>query len=290
MRAFSLSGCRKFYFVIVFLIGNELHANGAPWLPYLAESSAPSSMVNISVVDMAVDIEHCLLLLCRNEWPQIVYCNKSGVWLVAMKDMLRHRNLRFICINDSLIFITKLIRQPLRICCCLPIDPYSSVICWSKAEIFDCEQNEILVDMDNRTIKWAIIRVAKASALEGDVLNPDVGSQLLFRSIVRASYQSSGGQPQRNSGKEQQGSEEGNQSVGDFKPIAHERRPKFGSLLFAICAIIASFIIAARGQDIEFGGRRIVGRLITAAAVGLGLWGIVGVLLGVDPVSILSGG
>lgn len=88
MTALSPSGCCKLCLIIVFLIGNEFQAKGAPWLPRMAESSSPTSLVNISIVDMTVYIQHRLLLKRRNERCQIENRNKGGIGLVPMKDEL----------------------------------------------------------------------------------------------------------------------------------------------------------------------------------------------------------
>jgi hypothetical protein len=101
------------FYIIVFTIGHELVSNSAPRFPRLTESRLPSVTVDISVVDMTVDIQHSLPFLCRYEWPQIEDRNIFGVNLVFMENVLRQYGLRDIVADDTLIGISKSVWQPL---------------------------------------------------------------------------------------------------------------------------------------------------------------------------------
>ena len=61
---FSNRSILKLCFVVVLLIGNKLHANSTPWFPTLTEGSQPTTTIDVAIVDMAIDIQHCLLFPC----------------------------------------------------------------------------------------------------------------------------------------------------------------------------------------------------------------------------------
>jgi hypothetical protein len=124
---------------------------------------------------------------------------------------------------------------------------------------------------------------------DADSLRENVSTQLVLGSLFSAYNEPLRGPPQEERGKKQESRKNDDKSIRDFEPITHDRRPKFGSPLFAICAVGAAFVIAAGGQYVEFGGRRVLGRLIVVGAFIIGLWGIAGVPLGVDLIGIWGG-
>jgi hypothetical protein len=84
--------------------------------------------------------------------------------------------------------------------------------------------------------------------------------------------------PPKQAGEYRQPEREGyQQRISDLKPVAKERRPEFGSLLFALLAMAGSIAL------IRFGGR-----WGFVAGVLLALDGTFGVLLGLDLWSLLK--
>ena len=187
MRRFSFpkqARMLKFGFVIMFTIGYEFHANGAPWLPRLAESCLPSAAVDISVIDMPVDIQHCLLVPCRDERTQIDDRNNCCISLVFMDDMLRQCWLRLVGASHSLVGIAEFVRQPLRIWHRLPIHPNSHVVSWGQSKVFEYHHKEILMNVTQSSLNRSIIGIIKASTPQFHTFDPDIGSQLPLRGII----------------------------------------------------------------------------------------------------------
>ena len=82
-----------------------------------------------------------------------------------MKDVLRHGWARFIVVDDPLIGITEPVRQSPWINGRLPIHPYSGVIRWSQAEILECYQNKISMNITWSSFRWLIIGVENPAHL-----------------------------------------------------------------------------------------------------------------------------
>ena len=113
-------------------------------------------------------------------------------------------------------------------------------------------------------------------------LSYNVSPQLPFGGSLSALYETSGGPPQRDRGEKQKGGEGRNQRIGDFKPVATERRPELGSVLFGIGAFAVTFPITAFAQDLWDGGRRWWSIFLIYFCGLLGLRAVVGLLFDFD--------
>lgn len=113
-------------------------------------------------------------------------------------------------------------------------------------------------------------------------LSGQISTQLPLGILVRTSYEASSGDPQSDGGKEKEGSESRNKSVGYFEPIAKERRPELGSLLAALIGFALAFPLAAIGADLWDAGRKLRGAIYMALVAFLGFQSTFGILLGFD--------
>ena len=100
----------------------------------------------------------------------------------------------------------------------------------------------------------------------------DVRPQLPFGGSLSAFDETSSRPPQRYRGKKQKCSEGSNQGIGDFKPVATERRPELGTPLFSIAAFAVAFPVTAFAQDLWDGGRRWWSIFLICFCGLLGLW------------------
>lgn len=113
-----------------------------------------------------------------------------------------------------------------------------------------------------------------------------VRPQLPFGRIFGASNEIASGKVQSISREEQGRRERGDDRVGDLEPVPKERRPELGSLLSAIFCLGLAFPVGAAGQDAWHAGRRFLGSLGLGFGFLLGPYGIIGLLLGLDPWSL----
>lgn len=93
--------------------------------------------------------------------------------------------------------------------------------------------------------------------------------------------------PQQEGGPKQQSRESSNQGVGNFQPIAKQRRPELGSLFFVVIGFGLAFLIADRGADLWEEDRRWLGGSCLVGAALLVLQGTFGLLIGLDWWSLL---
>jgi hypothetical protein len=116
-----------------------------------------------------------------------------------------------------------------------------------------------------------------------DLIQKYVGPQLPLRGILSASYQGPSGPPESNRSEEQQSGEHGNECVRDLEPIAKNRTPELGSLIFAVLCLGLAFLAAAFASDAWGSGRCGVGCLMFCVVA---LMGLQSLLLGLDGWSI----
>ena len=74
--------------------------------------------------------------------------------------------------------------------------------------------------------------------------------------------------------QDQQEREQSEQTIGDLQFDAEDRRPVFGSLLCAMALVTLSYAAGVRGKFL--------------LATILAAWGVFGLLLGLDPVSLVA--
>ncbi len=113
-----------------------------------------------------------------------------------------------------------------------------------------------------------------------------IGPQLPFGSFLSAKNETTGRQPKGDRGEEQQSGERGDKGIGNLKPVAVERRPELGSLIFAVLCLGLAFPAAAFASDAWESGRRIVGGGMFCIVALMGLQSTIGLLLGFDGWSI----
>ncbi len=96
--------------------------------------------------------------------------------------------------------------------------------------------------------------------------------------------------PPQKPGENRQGQRrQGYKRVSDLELVAHERRPKFGSLLFAAIAMLASIPLLARGLRWRDEGWCWRGIALIGLSLFLSVDGTIGFLLGLDPYSLVMG-
>lgn len=125
--------------------------------------------------------------------------------------------------------------------------------------------------------------------MDVDEPNPfhhDIGSQLPFGSVLSASYETSSGAKQKQSGYEKKSGEDYEKRISDFHPVT-SYRPVLGSLVAVLLCILASFFSVDFGFRLQGYGWRHGTSFGLALGIILGLWGIIGLLFSFDPWSLL---
>lgn len=110
----------------------------------------------------------------------------------------------------------------------------------------------------------------------------NIRSKLSFGGFLCASYKTPSRPPQSDCREEKKKGEGNQKCVGDFEPIAIERRPELGSLLASLLGFALAFPISAIGGDLWDAGKRLCGGCCLMFAIVLGFQSTFGLLLGFD--------
>ena len=107
-----------------------------------------------------------------------------------------------------------------------------------------------------------------------------VGSKLSLGGILGATDEACRGHPQKRSKDHKQG-------IGDFQPVSKERRPEFGSLIGSVLGLWIGWFCLVKRDDYKGIGFVFWRRAIVFFGYCLGMSSIFGILVGLDPWSIL---
>ena len=114
----------------------------------------------------------------------------------------------------------------------------------------------------------------------------DISSQLPISSFPRVIYQTTGRAKQSNSCQKEKEGKHNEKGISDLKSISVERRPELGSLLSSLGALGLGVIAGVIGMESWGNLKRVQVSVLVVFCFMVGMSGTLGILIGLDPLSL----
>ena len=216
-------------FAIMLSVGNEASAARTPRLPYVTEFAPPAAVVNIGIINVAIQIEAACLILSISECSKCIEINRREMSAVSVNNGAACTS---DCVQGILISIAEIIRQPrAKRDNWLPIDNGHNILCRRLAKILYCRRDKILVDEPRwNVIGDFIIQLVEIGQFGFDFMHSDVGTQLAAFGIFSGSSHFICRGSQTNCEESEYNSEYGNKEGADsnhFFMVTMDKSPQF---------------------------------------------------------------